>query len=70
MNQGPIQMMPADMLMLRWLRTKAINDLQCEEYDMIMDFANRYLNGETPSFTEVDLITLRQIYERVRYRGE
>lgn len=55
-----------DMLKLRWLKMIAINDLHSDEYDIIIGFTTRYMKGETPSFTDKEIATLCQIYERVR----
>ena len=55
-----------DILKLKWLRLEAINELQSEEHDIIVDFTDRYQRGETPNFTDTEIHTLGQIYERVR----
>jgi len=66
MNQGTIQMKPADMLKLRWLRMIAIHDLHSDEFDIIVNFTTRYREGESPSFLEEEILAVNEIYERVR----
>jgi len=61
-------MKAGEMLKLKWLRMEAINDLHCKEYDLVMDFANKYLKGETPTFTDEELATLNRVYSEVRNR--
>ena len=56
----------ADILKLKWLRLEAINDLQSEEHDLIVEFTERYQKGEAPLFTDEDIHKLSQIYNRVR----
>ena len=55
-----------DLLKLRWLRMEAINELQSEEYDLVVDLTSKYQDGETPQFTNEEVIALDQVYQRVR----
>jgi len=55
-----------DMLKLRWLRMEAINDLQSEEHDIVVEFTTRYQMGGSPSFSDEEVSRLEEIYKRVR----
>jgi len=57
---------PSDLLKLRWLRNEAINDLQSEEYDLIVEFTTRYQKEDAPTFTEDERHALDLVYQRVR----
>lgn len=56
----------SDLLKLRWLRMTAINDLQSGEYDIIVQFTERYQKEDAPSFTEEEIESLGRVYQRVR----
>jgi len=56
-----------DMLKLRWLRMIAINDLQSDEHDLVVEFTKRYQEGTTPSFTDLEVSALNKAYQRVRW---
>lgn len=55
-----------DLLKLRWLRMEAINELESDEYDLVVDLTSKYQDGETPQFSEQEIIALDQVYKRVR----
>jgi len=56
-----------DMLKLRWLRMIAINDLQSDEHELVVEFTKRYQEGSTPSFTVPEVSALNKAYQRVRW---
>ena len=56
----------SDLLKLRWLRMAAIDNLQSEEYDLIVQFTTRYQNEDAPSFTDEERASLERVYQRVR----
>jgi len=58
-----------DMLKLRWLRMIAINDLQSDEHDLVVEFTKRYQEGNTPSFTDLEVDALNEAYQRVRWNN-
>jgi len=59
-------MRPGDMLKLRWLRMIFIDDLRGAEYDLVIQYTNRYQQGETPVFTEEEIIALGELYKEAR----
>jgi len=55
-----------DLLKLKWLRMEAINELDTDELDLVVDLTAKYQDGETPQFTEDEIVALDLVYQRVR----
>lgn len=55
-----------DFIKLKWLRTVASEYLHPEESVVVYDYASRYQEGTTPTFTDEETVLLDSIYSRVK----
>lgn len=56
----------SNFIKLRWLRMIAINDLQTEEYDLVIALSEKYREGETAVFTSEEIESLDCVYQRLK----
>ena len=56
------------MLQLRWLRLIAIDFLEGDELDIIVDYTTRFQTHNQPNLENIELDILNDIYTRVRQK--